>query len=386
MTFYDGGTPIGTAPLMANGTASLTTTLPGTGARRLRARYDGDVNNRVSLSATTVYTVTPAASLGPVALTPIPMQSVTQGQGRPAQLYAGSIATGDFNGDGKADLAILDPAFQTLTIWLGDGRGGYTVPASSPIGVGSGVNLLNCLVVADFNSDGIPDIAVGSPQNVFLLLGDGAGGFIAATGSPYSVGNTAVTMAVGDFNGDGRPDIAVADSTSVALLLGNSGGGLAQAANLSSVFAYGTLLCGSLGTCSLTPGGATALAAADLNSDGMSDLLLANNGKMTILTGDGAGGFVLAGLASVDNYVTSIAVGDFNGDGIPDVAAAGYDTSSVQVFMGNGAGGLSASGGSTAFPPDRARCWRSTWTATAIPTSRSRWPARNRPGSRRFTS
>lgn len=136
-----------------------------------------------------------------------------------------NVAVADFNGDKKSDLAAVssgDAAFSVppnVTVLLGNGEGGFG-SASIPL------NLMpSALAVGDFNGDMKPDLALactdGSPTNneLRILLGDGVGGFGAASISPIGINPTSV--AVGDFNGDRKPDLAVANfsSGSVSVLL-----------------------------------------------------------------------------------------------------------------------------------------------------------------------
>jgi len=140
------------------------------------------------------------------------------------------VAVGDFNGDGNRDLAITNELDNTVTVLLGDGKGGFTPATVSPFLVGYGPSFV---VTADFNLDGNLDLAVAnlSANNVTLLLGNGAGNFTAAPSSPFNVGAAPVSMAVADFNGDGYADLAVANSAggNVTVLLGNGTGGFKPA-------------------------------------------------------------------------------------------------------------------------------------------------------------
>jgi subtilase family serine protease len=137
-----------------------------------------------------------------------------------------AVAAGDFNGDGKLDLAVTRWFSNTLTILLGNGDGTFTATASSPA-TGAGPD---SIVVADFNGDGKPDLAVSNEgavfnvsSNVTVLLGNGDGTFSPAAVNPPA-GVYPESIASADFNGDGIPDIAVAnynygDSGSVTALL-----------------------------------------------------------------------------------------------------------------------------------------------------------------------
>ena len=159
-------------------------------------------------------------------------------------------------------------------------------------------------------------------NNVTLLLGNGTGGFAAASGSPFAVGSTPYSVAVGDFNGDGKPDLAVANefNNNVTVLLGDGTGGFAEAPG--SPFAVGS-----------TP---SFVAAGDFNGDGKLDLVTTStDNNVTVLLGNGTGGFASASGSPfpVGTFPLSVAVGDFNADGEPDLAIANYFGNSVTVLL-----------------------------------------------------
>ncbi len=163
-----------------------------------------------------------------------------------------SSAAADFNGDGKLDLAIGG-----ATILLGNGDGTFNEGVTLNIGA--------IVTVADFNGDGKLDLAVcnSSTNTVTILLGDGTGNFVTASGSPMAVGNNPQAIIAGDFNNDGKLDLAIANygDNTVTLLLGNGDGTFTEAS--SSPYTVGTA--------------PLALAAADFNGDGKLDLAVANS-------------------------------------------------------------------------------------------------------------
>ncbi len=249
----------------------------------------------------------------------------------------GPMMVADLNGDGLQDLAVLNGDSNTVTILLGNGDGTFQVAPSSP-SIGANPKQM---AVADFNGDGIPDLAVtnlsANPLNI--LLGNGDGTFTATANSPAMSG-TPWTIAAGDFNGDGKQDMAITDlyADTVSILLGNGDGTFAVSSSLHS---------GSKGA---------PLATADFNGDGRLDLAVGVSGasdSVTILVGNGDGTFngPGGGPAVVSATISSTQVGDFNGDGVPDVVITDSTVGTFTVFLTNPNGPPTAFSGNAPASP-----------------------------------
>ena len=240
--------------------------------------------------------------------------------------YPSSIASGDFNGDGIPDMAVVNPNSNTLTILLGNGDGTFKATATSPQ---TGSNPV-FVAVGDFNNDGKADLAVANfnSNTLTILLGNGEGTFTATAVNP-TTGSDPQSIAVGDFNGDGILDLAVANysSNTVTVLLGN-GDGTFTASPMSAQ----------------TGGEPISIVAGDFNGDGILDLAVTNSygNPVTILLGSGDGSFTAGVSPQTGNGSKSIVTGDFNGDGIPDLAFANSSGNGVSILLGNGDGTFTA--------------------------------------------
>jgi hypothetical protein len=128
---------------------------------------------------------------------------------------------GDFNGDGRLDLAVANNFSNSVAVLLGNGDGTFAPPVD--YGVPNGPT---SVAIGDFNGDGRPDLTVTAGDAVSILLGNGDGTFsVAATSFVVGdIGSIPAWVAVGDFNGDGRPDLAVANmlSSNVSILTNTS--------------------------------------------------------------------------------------------------------------------------------------------------------------------
>ena len=255
--------------------------------------------------------------------------------------FVGTLVAGDFNGDGKQDLAFPDPFHNLLHVLLGNGDGTFTEASTTRVG-GHPV----WAAAGDFNGDGKLDLAVTNQAggNVSILLGHGDGTFLLR--STVAVGAHPNALVVSDFDGDGKLDLAVVNSSSntLSILLGNGNG---------------TFSLKSSPTTGTSP---YAVAAADFNNDGKMDLAVTNScgnapsctapgfASITVLLGTGDGTFTSSSVV-MDGFGNphGIAAADFNGDGRPDLVIAGLNESSGVILFGNGRGGF---GGLIATPPN----------------------------------
>jgi len=295
--------------------------------------FNGDGNPDLAI-ANGDGTVTVLLGNGAGGFAPAPGSPFAAGSGPSA------VAVGDFNGDGKPDLAIADYAANNVTVLLGDGTGRFTAAPSSPFPAGSQPD---SVAVGDFNGDGKLDLAIANynSNNVTVLLGDGTGGFTAAPGSPFPAGTQPYSVAVGDFNGDGKPDLAIANvaSGNVTVLLGSGTGGFTAAPG--SPFAVGSYP-ESVVVADFNADGKLDLAVAGVG------LYESTGVNVTVLLGDGTGGFtaVQSGPSATGSSPTALAAADFNEDGLPDLAVINPVTGTVAVLLGNGTGGFASAPGS----------------------------------------
>ena len=307
-----------TATLTDDGAANPNTHLTATVSSVKAGNPTGLVQiwNKTTNTYATTLPLTGSTGYPTLALTDNP---ITQGGTGPT-----FIALGDFNKDHHLDLAIANAA-NTLTLWQGSGTGTFTAfaptPSLSPTAPSS-------IVVADFNNDGVPDLAVAqnsSGKGVLPYQGTGvSGGFTVKTEATDITQPSAI--AVGDFNNDGMLDLAVASrqSNTVGTLLGDvATWQFKKPAGSSPVV--------------LTGKGPQAIAVADFDQDGYQDVAVANVTAKSISLLRGSKQGIVAAFAEQPltnaRVPQGMVVGDFNADGLPDLATANSD-GTVSVLIG----------------------------------------------------
>lgn len=251
------------------------------------------------------------------------------------------LVTADFNGDNRADIAVVNASSNTVSVLLGNGDGTFQAARTSPTGSGP-----VSLAVGDFNGDHNLDLVTANApgDDLSVLLGDGAGTFQAPVSLPIGFAPPS-SVAVGDFNGDGKLDLGATSNyytpptwgwyayypgyyTGYAnVLLGTGGGSFAPATS-----SY------------LSSGYQTGATVADFNADGKQDFVAVNRdyGQVDVLLGNSSG-LGAAAIYGWGYYADDVAVGDFTGDGKLDIAAGG-------LLKGNGDGTFQSFSSATSVP------------------------------------
>jgi len=237
------------------------------------------------------------------------------------------VTTGDYNRDGIPDLAAVSKNSSNITVLLGNGDGTFNAQAPTPTGT-----FPVAIVTGDFNGDGKLDLATAnsfSTAGVSILLGNGDGTF--QTHKEYTTIKPGAALATANLNGDGILDLAVtsAASDSVGVLLGKGDGTFPTHTD----YVIGA--------------GPAAVATADVNNDGAQDLVVVSttNNNVTVLPGTGKGTFQLNQSVSLTGTTapkpSAVALGDFQGAGKPnDMAVADFNAGTVTILLGNGTGGF----------------------------------------------
>jgi len=281
-------------------------------------------------------------------------------------------AIGDFNEDGHLDIAVLCPLYYSpdgysyveggaaaVAILLGNGDGTFGEPEFFPVGDGSWDSYT--VTAVDTNEDNHLDLVVTNPgtgsldgyygwsRGVYVLLGDGTGGFSSPEEFFWTTGYEPKIVAPGDFDKDGHIDLAVTCSSEVDILFGDGSGAFPIRGRLNLMFGSG----------------ASGIVAADFDGDGYLDLAVSTMGRenVIVLLNDYGERFRLnVGWYELPSASYALVAGDFNGDGVVDLAAISRTTqvanegsyremykAHVSVLLGRGDGSFI---GPTHIPTD----------------------------------
>src|ERR1019366_6889300 len=241
---------------------------------------------------------------------------------------AGSpAAVVDVNHDGFADIALLTSTGVQFLLCSSSGqlKAGKNIPVPG---------LSGAIVFADFNNDGVLDLAKAGSASVSVYLGNSTGSF----GSPtvYGTGNSPVSLMAGDFYGSGKIDLMTFDDGDAGLsLLQNIGGGHFQAAPVTH------------------SSNATGIVAGDFNRDGKQDVAVVNTpnckapckGTVTVFPGTNSNYFNPGATYAIGMHGVAIAAGDLNHDGILDLVVVNSfagDTADTSVLLGKADGTFQA--------------------------------------------
>jgi hypothetical protein len=281
-----------------------------------------------------------------------------------------ALKIGDFNGDGRPDLAVCNSNIDSVTILLGNGNGTFQAAVSYAAGASP-----RGLDVADFNGDGKADLVTSNVYSgsISVLLGQGDGSFRPAVSTP--VGFAGLSLVAGEFNQDGNTDLALiahdaSPFPSVRVLPGKGDGTFLPAS--SRVWVKCTAMCSDMIVADLNAdqradlaftgdpyhvavllgnGNGTfqpqrradagqrpwALDVADFNADGRADLVTANTpGIVAVVQGIGDGNFLPPVYQKVGPHFgyVSLAMGEFNGDGLVDIVVAHDHSNNLAVLLG----------------------------------------------------
>lgn len=253
-----------------------------------------------------------------------------------ASNFSSKIQLADFNNDGVLDIVGTGSLGGDAAVTLGNGDGTFRAPTINSFGMGvsSDGSAVNSITIADFNNDGILDMAaidnaVGGTSSMGILLGNGNGTFRIGVSRSTSGINTNSVVRAGDFNGDGRID-----------LIYNTSNGSGEIVMLTGV-GDGTF--SGPTTITVGAGEENGMSVADINDDGYLDIVgFGGSNAMTVMIGNGNGTFKAAKQYATSNGYSDSSLIDVNSDGTLDSVSVGYGSGSVEIRIGNGDGTFKA--------------------------------------------
>ena len=322
-TYSDGSTQTLNGATWSSGTSTVATISNSGLATGVAAGTTMIQATSGNTSGSTTLTITGA----PQALNYVAGPTLTSGIGHPK-----GVVVADFNGDGKPDIAVSNFDTNTVAVFLNDGLGNFAAPIVTTVQLTSSLGLnVGSLVVGDFNEDGKADLVVatiaGSPVSI-VLLGNGDGTFRQQAPIPNSFGFLRAKVA--DLNGDGHQDLVFAENGNISVSMGKGDGTFSSTTALQS---------GS------SPGTYFGLAVADFNGDGKLDIAASDFGSGTggfgtlvFYAGNGDGTFAnpSAVTLAIASFPGSLASGDFNSDGKQDLLIGFPNTALISFGNGDG--------------------------------------------------
>jgi hypothetical protein len=236
-----------------------------------------------------------------------------------------SVALGDFNNDSRLDIVVANYGTNNVGVFLGYGNGKFSNQSTYSTGSGSGPFFV---AVGDFNNDNRLDIVVANTgtNNLGVFLGYGNGSFFSQATYSTDPGSVPYSVALGDFNNDSRLDIVVANNgaNNVGVFLGYGDG------TFSTQVTYSTE----------SGSGPSSVAVGDFNNDNRLDIVVANTGtnNLGVFLGYGNGSFFSQATYSTGSgsEPDAISVGDFDNDNRLDIVVGNYGTGNIGVFLGYG--------------------------------------------------
>jgi hypothetical protein len=240
-----------------------------------------------------------------------------------------SIITADFNGDTKVDIAVANANSDNISILLGNGLGNFTTSSTPSTGASTSPR---CITVGDFNTDGKLDLAVSlyAQWSVGVLLGNGNGTF-GSINNFSTIGFPPEGVTTVDLNSDGKLDLISANDCpngSVSIFIGN---GLGNFASATTFTIGGAISSRAVKSADLNGDSKNDLVVANFVSNNVS-----------VFLGNGAGSFTTATNFNAGSCPRSIAIADYNNDSKLDIATVNYCTDSTSILLGDGTGALAA--------------------------------------------
>jgi hypothetical protein len=248
-----------------------------------------------------------------------------------------AAVAGDFNGDGKPDLAVANwgnSASATLSVFLDNKAGSGSFGNAVNYGTGSGTKPL-AVAVGDVNGDGFPDLITADylTNTISILLNNGNGTFQSPSTFSTGSGSGPDALAVADINDDGKLDLAIAcySASTVQVLLGNGNGTFALSSTLSTTAGGNGL-----------PTNPSAVALVDVNNDCTPDVIVTligtfqgsvNLNHVVNVFLDGSGGYQTPNVYNVGNGPAGLTLADVNGDGLPDLITSNVGSNTVSVLL-----------------------------------------------------